>query len=272
MYIKKALTNFLLRKLLLYFVPPGFSIPAETIQTMSHKELSQFPIDDFISKYNNKLGMMIEEQLKEGKSEISQVENAWPAFLMFFARMLKCYREIRCTFWTPLQCCPKYVNWSKVRVQSFCWQKLSHNRRLVGRLLRLVNEDSGAGWNLAEDDDSDEVDRHLELCVQSSSSTPLGWCHFESFDWLCWRPTRIERINLERPSGQKQNAICIASVSIMSPRTLSPAQSNINSSLLFMLLASLVYHLLFALNHFSTPRTSFKLIVSHFPIQHKSYW
>ena len=58
---------------MLYFVPPGFSIPAETIQTMSHKELSQFPIDDFISKYNNKLGMMIEEQLKEGKAEISQV-------------------------------------------------------------------------------------------------------------------------------------------------------------------------------------------------------
>lgn len=112
------------RKLLLYFVPPGFSIPAETIQTLSHKELSQFPIDDFIAKYNNKLGMMIEEQLKEGKSDITQ--------------------------------------------------KLSHNRRLVGRLLRLVHEDSGAGWNLAEDDDSDDVDRHLELVVQSSSSTQLG--------------------------------------------------------------------------------------------------
>ena len=52
-------------------------------------------------------------------------------------------------------------------------QKLSHNRRLVGRVLRIVNGDSaGNGWNLAEDDDSDEVDRQLEICVQNYNSNP----------------------------------------------------------------------------------------------------
>jgi hypothetical protein len=100
------------RNLLLYFVPPGFTIPAESIQTMSHKELSQFPIDEFITKYNTKLGMMIEEQLKEGKAEISQ--------------------------------------------------KLSHNRRLVCQMLRHSGVDV--------DDDSEEVDRHLEMFLQQTTS------------------------------------------------------------------------------------------------------